>query len=137
MPDPDPPPTTPTVLVSTAEAAARLGLTPAGVRSRVRRGALGARHGDAGHLLVELPAEAPPAHDGPGPEAALPEDAGRPWPHASVGRRPGAPGTRGGSFPTPPLVPLAGGIIAGLALAYLGGLLRRAWREPGFGPRRR
>ena len=132
MPNLNPPAT---ILVSTAEAAAHLGLTPAGVRSRVRRGALRARHGNSGQLLIEIPADAQSAHDRP--EAALPENAGPPGWHGPVSRRPGTPETRGGSSSMPPLVSLAGGVIAGLALAYLSAMFRKAREEPELTPQRR
>ena len=107
MPDPDPP----TALLSTAEAAARLGLTPAGVRSRVRRGSLRAGHGRSGQLLVEVPVHGEAA-------ATFPEDAGRPRPAA-------VPAARSGSPPTPRLGPLAAVIIGGFAVAYLSARFRK------------
>jgi hypothetical protein len=106
MPAPDPP----TVLLSTDEAAARLGLTPAGVRSRIRRGSLRAEHGRSGQLLVEVPVHG-------GATAALPEHAGRP--------RPAAPAARSGSPPTPRIVPLAAVVIGGIVVAYLSNRFRK------------
>ena len=41
-----------------AQAAPRLGLTPAGVRSRVRRGLVRTQRANDGRLLIEVPADA-------------------------------------------------------------------------------
>lgn len=42
-----------------SEAAPRLGLSPIALRSRVRRGSVHSRRGNAGQLLVEVPAGSP------------------------------------------------------------------------------
>ena len=66
----------PTVLLPLAEAASRLGLHPSALRSRVRRGNVTAKRGNAGQLLVEVTANAKPASDEavtspPSPEGEL------------------------------------------------------------------
>ena len=63
MTNPDDAATSPTVVLPLAEAASRLGLHPAALRSRVRRGAATARRGNNGRLLVEVTADAPVRHD--------------------------------------------------------------------------
>jgi hypothetical protein len=55
------------VLLPISEAAPRLHLHPSALRSRIRRGVIQTRHGNAGQLLVEVPANAQPA-----PEIAVP-----------------------------------------------------------------
>jgi hypothetical protein len=45
-----------TVLLSVTEAASRLGLHPAALRSRIRRGNVAVKRGNSGGLLVEVPA---------------------------------------------------------------------------------
>ena len=59
------------VLLPISEAAPRLRLHPSALRSRIRRGVIQARRGNAGQFLVEVPANAQPA-----PEIAVasPED---------------------------------------------------------------
>ncbi len=52
-----------TVLLPLAEAASRLGLHPSALRSRIRRGGVTAKRGNAGQLLVEVPANARQARD--------------------------------------------------------------------------
>ncbi len=57
-----------TSFMTIAQAAPRLGLTPAGVRSRVRRGLVRTQRANDGRLLIEVPADAglrrEPIHDG-------------------------------------------------------------------------
>ena len=59
------------VLLPISDAAPRLHLHPSALRSRIRRGVIQARRGNAGQFLVEVPANAQPA-----PEIAVvsPED---------------------------------------------------------------
>ena len=59
------------VLLPISEAAPRLQLHPSALRSRIRRGIIQVRRGNAGQFLVEVPADAKPA-----PEIAVasPED---------------------------------------------------------------
>jgi hypothetical protein len=47
-----------TVLLPISEAASRLGLSTIALRSRVRRGSIPSRRGNAGQILVEVPANA-------------------------------------------------------------------------------
>lgn len=54
-----------TVLLPISEAAPRLRLHPSALRSRIRRGVMEARRGNAGQFLVEVPADAQPAPDTP------------------------------------------------------------------------
>ena len=63
--------TAPMVLLPLAEAAPRLGLHPAARRSRICRGAVKARKGNDGRLLVEIPADARAVHDA---ASASPDD---------------------------------------------------------------
>jgi len=108
MPDPDPP----TVRLPTAEAATRLGLTPAGVRSRVRRGSLRAEHGSSGQLLVEVPLVARSVM------SAAPEEAeGTRW-RRPVARRSVTTAARSGSTPPPLIVTVAAVLIGSIVLAY-------------------
>jgi hypothetical protein len=59
----------PAILLRVSEAAPRLGLSAIALRSRIRRGSVAARRGNAGQLLIEVPADAPVhaiAHTGEG-----------------------------------------------------------------------
>ena len=55
--------TSPALLLPLAEAASRLGLHQAALRSRIRRGLVTAKKGNDRRLLVEVPADAQPRHD--------------------------------------------------------------------------
>ena len=56
-----------TAWVTVSEAASRLKLTPYGIKSRIRRGALRAKQGNDRRLLVGIPADLPTvAEDEPG-----------------------------------------------------------------------
>jgi DNA-binding Lrp family transcriptional regulator len=63
--------TPPLLTLPLAEAAARLGLHPSALRSRIRRGLATATRGNDGRLLVSVPADAKPPADG---VTASPED---------------------------------------------------------------
>jgi hypothetical protein len=52
-----------TSFLTIAQAAPRLGLTPAGVRSRVRRGLVRTQRANDGRLLIEVPADAEFRHE--------------------------------------------------------------------------
>src|SRR3954449_3139789 len=71
MPQPDEAETSPAVLLTLTEAAARLGLHPSALRSRIRRGLVMAKKGNDGRLLVKVAANAKPDHGG---VMASPED---------------------------------------------------------------
>ena len=66
MADPDEGDLAPTVLLPVSEAASRLRLTPAGLRSRIRRGLVRTQRGNQGQHLVECPRDPPPLHDADG-----------------------------------------------------------------------
>ena len=63
-----------TILLPIAEAASRLNLHPSALRSRIRRGVVTAKRGNAGQLLVEVPANAKPASDEAAPSPTSPHD---------------------------------------------------------------
>jgi hypothetical protein len=73
MTQPDEPNPSPTLLLSLAEAASRLGLHPSALRSRIRRGAVTAKRGNAGQLLIEVPANARPPSDEAAASPSSPE----------------------------------------------------------------
>jgi hypothetical protein len=60
MAESDQTPNGPMLWLPMAEAASRLGLTPAALRSRLRRGHYGTRKGNDGRVLVEVAADARP-----------------------------------------------------------------------------
>lgn len=63
MDDPDASHDASTVFLPVSEAASRLGLTPAGLRSRIRRRLVTTRKGNQGQWLVEVPRDPPVRHD--------------------------------------------------------------------------
>src|SRR3954451_3840762 len=71
MTNPDDAAASPTVLLPLAEAASRLGLHPAALRSRIRRGLVMAKKGNDGRILVEVMANTRPDH---GEVMTTPED---------------------------------------------------------------
>ena len=74
MPQDDDEKATPTILLPIAEAASRLNLHPSALRSRIRRGVVTAKRGNAGQLLVEVPANAKSASDEVTPSPPSPHD---------------------------------------------------------------
>jgi hypothetical protein len=60
-----------TFLLPVSEGASRLGLSPLALRARVRRGSIPSRRGNAGQILVEVPANAA-AHAGKIASTSLP-----------------------------------------------------------------
>jgi ribosomal protein L29 len=65
MADPDQGDGASTVFLPVSEAALRLGLTPAGLRSRIRRRLVTTKKGNGGQWLIEVPRDPPLRHDQP------------------------------------------------------------------------